>query len=260
MVLTKPDGKGKPFFTGGNPGSSPRATHFGIAKAAKALLESPVMTLPARGKLITFEGCEGSGKTTQISRLCERLMRLSHEVVVTREPGGTAIGESIRHLLKHNVDGNGMTPEAELLLFAASRAQLAREVIKPALDDGHLVLCDRYLDSTTVYQGIARNLSDDPVRIINDFAVGEFVPDITVVIDIPASVSLARIRQRPSDLPDRMEQENIEFYEAVREGYLVLAQNLPERFIVVNGEHPPEAVAQAIWEALQSRLPLGPIE
>ncbi|MGF1452923.1 MAG: dTMP kinase [Opitutales bacterium] len=222
--------------------------------------EFPSMTLSRSGKLITFEGCEGSGKTTQIGLLSQRLMSFGHEVVVTREPGGTAVGESIRHLLKHDGENSNMSPEAELLLFAASRAQLVREVIQPALERGALILCDRYLDSTTVYQGIARNLSDDPVKVINEFAVGQFIPDITVVIDVPAELGLARVRQRPSDLPDRMEQENIEFYDAVREGYLLLARNLPERFIVVNGERAPEQVSQAIWEALQSRLPLGPLD
>lgn len=209
------------------------------------------------GLLISFEGSEGSGKTTQISAVSTRLGNAGHEVLVTREPGGTAIGEAIRHLLKHDSNGDDIFPETELLLFAASRAQLVREVIDPAVAAGKTVLCDRYLDSTTVYQGVARNISHDPIQMINRFAVGERMPHLTVVIDVPAEVGLSRIKQRVSDLPDRMERENIEFYDQVREGYLLLAKNLPERFLVVDGTREPEAVTQAIWEQLDFRLGLG---
>ena len=126
-------------------------------------------------------------------------------------------------------------PETELLLFAASRAQLVREVIYPSVEDGKIVLCDRFLDSTTVYQGVARQIADDPITQINSFAVGEVVPDLTVVLDVPAEVGLERIKHRVSDMPDRMEQENVEFYGKVREGYLHLARSLPDRFFVVDG-------------------------
>ncbi|HNX04721.1 MAG TPA: dTMP kinase, partial [Opitutales bacterium] len=125
-----------------------------------------------RGYLITFEGSEGSGKTTQVERIAERLEKHNFEVLVTREPGGTAIGEEIRHILMHSESGAAMTPEAELLLFAASRAQLVREVIQPAIDSGKVVLCDRFLDSTTVYQGVGRRIASGPVSMINSFAVG----------------------------------------------------------------------------------------
>lgn len=212
--------------------------------------------MKTQGMLISFEGSEGSGKTTQIGLVSERLAEKGLDLVVTREPGGTAVGESIRHLLKHSESGNGICPETELLLFAASRAQLVREVIAPAMRDGKTVLCDRYLDSTTVYQGVARNISDDPVQTINRFAIGDRVPDLTVVIDVPANVGMERVKRRASDLPDRMEQENIEFYDQVREGYLILAKNLPERFVVIDGNKPPEAVAEAIWEQLCLRLGL----
>jgi len=215
---------------------------------------------PRKGLLISFEGSEGSGKTTQISLLSERLAAEGHDVLVTREPGGTLIGERIRNLLKHDENSNGMFPETELLLFGASRAQLVREVLSPALEANKVVLCDRYLDSTTVYQGVARNLSSDPVQLINAFAVGELVPDLTVVIDVPVSVGLSRLKLRASDLPDRMEQENVEFYEQVREGYLLLAKNLPERFIVVNGNRPVEEVHDVIWEGIAARanIPRNP--
>ncbi len=187
------------------------------------------------GKLFTFEGSEGSGKSTQIELLAEELTGMGHEVVVTREPGGTQIGEEIRHLLIHSSSGRNMTPETELLLFAAARAQLVRELMLPSLKEGKIVLCDRFLDSTTVYQGAARSISSDPVAFINQFAVGPVTPDLTFILDVPAEESIRRVRRRVSDLPDRMEQENIDFYNKVREGYLLLARSLPTRFHVVDG-------------------------
>jgi len=207
-----------------------------------------------RGIFVSFEGSEGSGKTTQISLLADALEEAGHDVIVTREPGGTEIGEEIRHLLKHAYSGEAMFPETELLLFAASRAQLVREVIIPALEEGKTVLCDRFLDSTTVYQGAARKMSDDPVQTINRFAVGELMPDLTIVVDVPAEVGLMRVKHRASDMPDRMEQENIEFYRIVREGYLVLAQSLPDRFAVVDGTQKPDAVEAAIWKEVEGRF------
>jgi dTMP kinase len=207
-----------------------------------------------RGILISFEGSEGSGKSTQIARLAARLQRSGREVVTTREPGGTEIGEQVRGIIVHNSKGDEMFAETELLLFTAARAQLVREVIAPALSRGAIVLSDRYLDSSTVYQGIGRNLGADPVAQINRFAIGSVMPDVTVVIDVPAAVGLARIRQRASDLPDRMERENIGFYEKIREGYLVLAKGMPDRFIVLDGTHTLEDVEEQIWIALQVRL------
>lgn len=206
------------------------------------------------GILISFEGSEGSGKTTQISRLATLLTDAGHEVEVTREPGGTDIGEQIRHLLKHHVSGDDMFPETELLLFAASRAQLVREVIAPAIETGKIVLCDRFLDSTTVYQGVARRVHEDPVRVINDFAVGAFLPHLTVILDVPAEVGLKRIKTRASDLPDRMEKENIDFYRLVREGYLVLAKSMPERFAVFDGTKDALELEAEIWDEVSSRL------
>src|SRR3954467_13123055 len=176
------------------------------------------------GKLISFEGSEGSGKSTQIARLAAHFQKTNREVLTTREPGGTEIGEQIRNIIVHNSRGDEMCPETELLLFTAARAQVVREVIAPALQRGAVVLSDRYLDSSTVYQGIARNLAPGPVRDIHRFAVGDVMPHLTIVIDVPTEVSLARIRQRASDLPDRMERENITFYTKVREGYLLLAE------------------------------------
>lgn len=208
----------------------------------------------SNGKLISFEGSEGSGKSTQIARLAEHFQQTDREVITTREPGGTEIGEQIRNIIVHNSKGDEMCAETELLLFAAARAQVVREVIAPALSRGAVVLSDRFLDSSTVYQGIARNLAADPVAQINRFAVGNVMPDLTVVIDVPTEVSLARLKQRASDLPDRMERENVDFYNKVREGYLVLAKGMPERFLVIDGTKTQDSIAKKIWAEVQARL------
>jgi dTMP kinase len=214
----------------------------------------PLKDKKPAGILISFEGSEGSGKSTQIARLARHLQNSGRDVISTREPGGTEIGEQIRSIIVHNSKGDEMCAETELLLFAAARAQLVREVIAPAMIRGSVVLSDRFLDSSTVYQGVARNLSIDPVNQINRFAVGNVLPDLTIVIDVPTEVSLARIRQRASGLPDRMERENIEFYHKVREGYLVLAKGIPERFFVVDGTLEEDAVEKKIWAEVQKRL------
>jgi dTMP kinase len=206
------------------------------------------------GKLISFEGSEGSGKSSQIARLAERLQKLGRDVVTVREPGGTEIGEQIRNIIVHNSKGDEMCPETELLLFAASRAQLVREAIAPALMRGAIVLSDRYLDSSTVYQGIGRNLAADPVNMINRFAVGNVMPDLTIVIDVPTKVGLTRIHQRASDLPNRMERENIDFYNKIRDGYLVLAKGLPKRFAVVDGRKSEAETEKRIWRVVKPRI------
>src|SRR5471032_963773 len=212
------------------------------------------LTRKSTGKLISFEGSEGSGKSTQIALLAEHFQKAKREVVTTREPGGTEIGEQIRNIIVHNSKGDEMCAETELLLFTAARAQLVREVIAPALGRGAIVLSDRFLDSSTVYQGIGRNLAPDPVNQINRFAVGNVMPDVTIVIDVPTKVSLARLKQRASDLPDRMERENVDFYKKVREGYLLLAKGMPQRFLVVDGTKTEDAIEKKIWSEVQARL------
>lgn len=213
----------------------------------------PLKSKPT-GKLISFEGSEGSGKSTQIALLAAFFQKEGRDVISTREPGGTEIGEQIRNIIVHNSRGDEMCAETELLLFSAARAQLVREVIAPALARGCIVLSDRYLDSSTVYQGIGRNLAADPVAQINHFAVGNVMPDITVVMDVPTEVGLSRIRQRASDLPDRMERENIDFYHKVREGYLVLAKGMPDRFVVIDGTLGQDAIAKKVLAAIKERL------
>jgi dTMP kinase len=206
------------------------------------------------GRLISFEGSEGCGKSTQIARLAARLQKAKRDVVTVREPGGTEIGEQVRNIIVHNSRGDEMCPETELLLFAAARAQLVREVIAPALVRGAIVLSDRFLDSSTVYQGIARNLGADPVARINRFAVGNVMPHLTIVIDVPIKVSLKRLRQRASDLPDRMERENVDFYEKVRAGFLLLAKQIPDRVIVVDGTKGESTVEKRIWAEVSARF------
>jgi len=216
------------------------------------------LTEKPKGRLISFEGSEGSGKSTQIMQLAERLSEAGYDVITVREPGGTELGEQIRNIIVHNSKGDEMCPETELLLFAAARAQLVREVIAPALMRGAIVVSDRFLDSSTVYQGIARNLALGPVNHINHFAVGNVMPDLTIVLDVPTEVSLQRIRQRASDLPDRMERENIDFYTKVREGYLLLAKELPERLVVINGCQAQAKIQQQIWTNVGNHLPAKP--
>ena len=206
-----------------------------------------------RGVFITFEGCEGCGKTTQIGLLSERLQKANKEILVTREPGGTTVGEMVRHILIGN-EASNMCPETELLLFAASRAQLVREVLVPELQRGKFILCDRFLDSTTVYQGVARQLAQGPVKAINDFAVGPLMPDLTIVLDIPAEESRLRVQRRINSIPDRIEKESINFYAAVREGYLYLAKELPERLVLIDGSKDVSTVSNEIWEAVQARF------
>ena len=205
------------------------------------------------GLFITFEGSEGCGKSTQIRRIADRLRALGREVMTLREPGGTPIGESIRNLLQYDEKATAMTPEAELLLFAASRAQLVREVIRPALERGAVVLCDRFLDSTTVYQGVARALSRSDVAAINDFAIGGTLPDLTLLLDLDAAEGRRRaaIRRGPVD---RMEQEGADFYEAVKRGYLELAQGDPKRFAVIDASPSEEAVEEAVTALLKERF------
>ena len=202
---------------------------------------------------ITFEGSEGSGKSTQVQRLAARLERSGIPYLVTREPGGTPIGETIRELLQFAPHNSAMTPETELLLFEASRSQLVREIIKPALERGLCVIADRFFDSTTVYQGAARKLDREMVQRLNAFAVGDCVPDITFVLDVDAATAALRM-QKPRKA-DRMEQQPAEFYERVREAYHELAAHEPKRVVLIDGSRDADQIENQIWETLSSRFP-----
>jgi dTMP kinase len=199
--------------------------------------------------LLSFEGSEGCGKSTQIHLLKERLEKSGREVVVLREPGGTEIGESIRHLLQHANEGHAMTMETELLLFAASRAQIVREKIRPLIESGVFVILDRLLESTTVYQGHARGLPLESVNAINRFAIGGTLPQLTILLDLDTATAWQRIHATGREL-DRMESQPPEFFEKVRQGYLQLAAAEPGRIKVVDAGATPEAVHEAIWALL----------
>jgi dTMP kinase len=212
----------------------------------------------AKGLFITFEGTEGCGKSTQIELLARQLRAISHRVRTLREPGGTPIGEEIRHTLKHSPNNAAMTAEAELLLMNASRAQIVREIIRPALAAGEIVLCDRFYDSTIAYQGFGRELDLEKVKSVIEFAVGGTKPDLTLFLHVPADVSAERLRSRQSTLPfvrDRIEEADRKFFERVAHGYGVIAASEPQRVKFINGALPVEVVCKTIWEIVQSRLP-----
>ncbi len=206
-----------------------------------------------RGLFVTFEGSEGCGKSTQIRRLAATLTAAGEAPILAREPGGTLVGDQIRHVLQYSHQSDHLVPEAELLLFCASRAQLVREVIRPALAAGRLGLCDRFHDSTTVYQGVARRLAPDQVAALNAFAVDGCLPDLTFLLDMDAQTALTRLRQRTEagQRRDRMEQEPPAFYEAVRSGYLDLAAGEPHRFRVLDATLPEEDLASSILDILR---------
>jgi len=205
---------------------------------------------------ITFEGTEGSGKTTQISLLAERLRSMGHTVRTLREPGGTPIGEEIRHTLKHSPANHAMTSEAELLLMNASRAQLVREVIRPALEAGEIVLCDRFYDSTTAYQGYGRQLDLQMVKHIIEVAVGETRPDLTLLFVVPHEVSEARRLARQPSLPlpfkrDRIEEADQSFFARVAKGYQAIAAAEPQRVRQFDAAGDVASIQAAIWKLVQ---------
>ncbi len=211
-----------------------------------------------KGLFISFEGTEGCGKSTQVELLVQRLRALGYIVHKHREPGGTPIGEEIRHTLKHSHQNQAMTAETELLLMNASRAQLVREIIRPALAAGEIVVCDRFYDSTTAYQGYGRQLDLEKVKAVIEFAVGETKPDLTLFVHVPPEVSAERLRSRQGTLPfvrDRIEEADRKFFERVAHGFNVIAAAEPQRVKPINGAQPIELVCAAIWEQVQPLLP-----
>ena len=205
----------------------------------------------ARGRLITFEGPEGAGKSTQAALLISKLEARGIEVIYTREPGGTKLGEAIRGILQYNAAAEVPCPESEVLLFEASRAQLVRNVIQPALERGAWVLCDRFADSTTAYQGFGRGFPVELMETINRFAIGEAVPDMTILLDVNVSLGMQRCAKRQVGKKiqfDRIESEAMEFHEKVRQGYLDLARRFPERFRKVDAMRLAEPIAEDVWK------------
>ena len=208
--------------------------------------------MTARGRFITFEGPEGSGKSTQLRLLAERLRKAGQDVLETQEPGGTPIGVQIRHVLL-DAKNRELCPTAELLLMFASRAQNVDEVILPALSAGHTVLSDRFTDSTLVYQGVGRGLGADVVYELDRIACRGLVPDLTLLIDIDAETGLARARRRSARTDDsetRMEEQDVGFHRRVREAYRQLAADEPKRIRLIDGSRTREAVAEEVWSAI----------
>ncbi len=204
-----------------------------------------------RGLFVTFEGMDGSGKTTQIRLLAERFRAAGREVIETAEPGGTRIGARIRDLLLDPAHRE-LSPTAEMLLYFSSRAQNVDEVILPALSRGAVVISDRFTDSTMVYQGYGRELGEAAVTQLHQIACRGLQPDVTVFLDIDVEEGLARMRRRNTEAErsDRMDEQTTDFHRRVRDAYLSLAARHPERIRVIRADQPVEAVAAGIWEAV----------
>ena len=210
-----------------------------------------------RGYFITFEGGEGSGKSTHARLLGERLKALGLEVVTTREPGGSPGAEIIRHILLSGL-AKPLGAETEAILFAAARDDHMRTVIRPAIAAGKWVICDRFIDSTRVYQGAVGRVDPRLIRSLERVTVGSAVPDLTFILDVPATVGLARAkRRRGSGEADRFESENVQFHEDLRRAYRALAELEPKRIIVIDGRAPRDVVAERIFTIVEQRLHPG---
>ena len=206
------------------------------------------------GYFITFEGSEGCGKTTQIEALAKALEAEGKTVLITREPGGTVIGEKIRNLLEDPSHENAISDMTELLLFSASRAELIASRIQPALERGEIVICDRFYDSTYVYQGLGRAIDMNIVEQLNQITVGPLKPDLTILLDLDAKIGIERAKSRQSGELDRIENESLDFFEAVREGYLALAKKETERFKIIDGLLSVDEIKAIIWETVENKL------
>lgn len=207
-----------------------------------------------RGKFITFEGGEGSGKSTHVALLAQRLTSLGIDSVLTREPGGSAGAEIIRHILLSGI-AKPLGAETETILFAAARDDHVRATILPALQAGKWVICDRFIDSTRVYQGALGKVDMKLIRGLERVTVGGAMPDMTILIDVPAAIGLARAKsRRGTDTADRFEAESVEYHEDLRKAFLILAEREPDRIAVIDGRAPRDVVAERVWIAVQQRL------
>jgi dTMP kinase len=227
-----------------------------------------IPTMSRRGKFITFEGLDGTGKSTQMRKLAAKLRAAGHKVVETREPGGTATGEKIRRVLLDSAT-QGLSPLAEMALMFASRAQHIAEVILPAMDRGEIVLCDRFTDSTEAYQGSGRRLGSDAVLKLHHILCGDLQPDVTILLDSDPAKSVGRARRRNQKAlehaksaskhrdENRFEQQNRAFFERVREGYATIAKREPGRVVVVDASGTPAETQRKVVETVRTRLRLG---
>lgn len=203
-----------------------------------------------KGKFITFEGCEGCGKSTHQRFLANYLAEHHYNFIFTREPGGNPISEQIRSLILDK-NNTAITAECEALLYAASRAQVLSDVIAPALNEGKIVVCDRYVDSSFAYQGVARGLGMEFIEKINAFALERFMPDVTIFLDIPPKAAFER--KHGADQNDRIEQAGLAFHEKVYEGYLTLAEKYPDRFFKINSNREKSEVHADILSLLKQK-------
>jgi dTMP kinase len=218
------------------------------------MAEAAVKRTPGRGRFISFEGGEGSGKSTQIRILAERLDAAKLRAIVTREPGGSPGAEIIRHLLLSGM-GKLLGPDAETLLFAAARDDHVRTVIKPALSQGVWVLCDRFSDSTRAYQGRLGKVSPEFMNAMERVTIGNLKPDLTLILDVPVEVGMQRAAaRRGSGAPDRFEAEDVKFHQQLREAYRQIAANEPKRCVLVDANADANTVAASVWAALRDRF------
>jgi dTMP kinase len=209
------------------------------------------------GKFLTFEGGAGAGKSTQAERLANRLRSLGLDVVVSREPGGSAGAEAIRHVLLSGA-AKPLGPHAEAILFAAARADHLRQTIRPAIEGGQWVISDRFADSTRIYQGVLGNVEAKMIARLEKLTVGDLGPDLTIILDVPPEIGLARATARRGDAPiDRFEGEAFDFHKKLREAYLELAEREPERCAVINAGADAATVAEFVWSAVNTRLHPG---
>ncbi|MGD6819060.1 dTMP kinase [Metabacillus sp. 84] len=209
-----------------------------------------------KGCFITFEGPEGAGKTTILKEIHKRLLEKEVMTVATREPGGIKIAEQIRRVIL-DLENTEMDPRTEALLYAAARRQHLVEKVLPALKEGKVVLCDRFLDSSLAYQGYARGLGMDEVLSINLFAIEDILPDLTIYFDIPAEAGLKRVYAGENREVNRLDNENLQFHDKVQEGYRIIKTQNPDRIASVNAEQPPEKVAEDVWTLIQKKLSLS---